>query len=184
MIQDHDRSFWIGASDTSYVMGNWKTATFSKWWLKKLGLEKENYETKAMKVGTVFEHKILDTLSRVREKDKQIIIPELGLRVNYDGTGKDYICEVKTSRNEFKLSKAYKLQAQVEMFAWKYKYGVLPELEIAAYRVDENDYKNYFTPIDVNRLSLYPVEYDEKVIEEYLEKLGELHKHIVEGTKP
>ena len=38
MIADQDRSGWFGASDTSYVMGNWHTKTFKDWWLKKMGL--------------------------------------------------------------------------------------------------------------------------------------------------
>ena len=32
MIADHDRSGWIGASDTAFVIGNWKTKTWENWW--------------------------------------------------------------------------------------------------------------------------------------------------------
>lgn len=184
MIQDHDRSVWIGASDTSYVMGNWKTDTFSKWWLKKLGVNKDHFQSKAMRVGTIFEHKILDVMPRVTTKDAQIKIPELGLRVNYDGTGYDYICEVKTTKNDYKLSKAHWQQAQVEMFATLWETGTIPDLEIAAYKVGEQEYRNYFTPINTSQLVIIPVEYDEKFIEEYLEKLKVLHECIERGAKP
>ena len=62
MITDHDRSGWIGASDVQYVIGNWKTKTWEKWWMTKLGLSKKNIETEATKAGTNWEHKILDSL--------------------------------------------------------------------------------------------------------------------------
>lgn len=35
MISNHDRSGWIGASDTAMVMGNWDTETFRRWWATK-----------------------------------------------------------------------------------------------------------------------------------------------------
>ena len=184
MIKDHDRSLWIGASDTSYVMGNWKTETFSKWWLQKLGDNKDHIQTKAMKVGNAFEHKILDVMPRVLLKDDRISIPELWLRVNYDGTGYDYICEVKTSKNDYKLSKAHWQQAQVEMLAWIWLTGNIPDLEIAAYKVTEDEYRNYFTPINTDRIVILPVEYDESFAEKYLEKLKVLHECIEKGVKP
>lgn len=184
MIQDHDRSIWIGASDTSYVMGNWKTDTFARWWLQKLGVNKDHFESKAMKVGTFFEHKILDVMPRVLEKDKQIVMPELGLRVNYDGTGINYICECKTSKNDYKLTKAHWQQAQVEMFAMYYTAKVKPDMELVAYKVGEQEYINYFTPIDTSRLVIYPIEYDEKFIDTYLERLKTLKECIDRGAKP
>ena len=45
MIADHDRSGWIGASDTDYVVGNWDTATWEKWMLTKLGIHEGRIET-------------------------------------------------------------------------------------------------------------------------------------------
>ena len=75
LIQSQDRSYYIGASDTSMVVGNWTTKTFEKWWLEKLGLYKNELKTEAMKTGTNYEHKILDALKvEGLEKDKQIII--------------------------------------------------------------------------------------------------------------
>ena len=118
MIQSQDRSGYFGASDTSMVVGNWKTKTFEKWWLEKLGLNKNNLSTEAMKAGNNYEHKILDALEiEGMEKDKQIIIDRL--RVNLDGNTDTCIYEVKTHNinKEFKVSKQYWRQAQVEMYA-------------------------------------------------------------------
>ena len=36
VISEQDRSGWFGASDTSYIMGNWNTKTFKNWWAKKI----------------------------------------------------------------------------------------------------------------------------------------------------
>ena len=43
MLSDKDRSGYFGASDTSYIIGNWKTKTFTNWWLVKLGLAQNNF---------------------------------------------------------------------------------------------------------------------------------------------
>lgn len=51
MIHDHDRSGWIGASDTSKGMGRWDTETFRKWWSVKLGIRQETFTTPAMPGG-------------------------------------------------------------------------------------------------------------------------------------
>ena len=140
MIQSQDRSYYIGASDTSMVVGNWKTKTFEKWWLEKLGLNKSNFSTEAMKAGNNYEHKILDALEiEGLEKDKQIIIDRL--RVNLDGNTNTCIYEVKTHNinKEFKVSKQYWRQAQVEMYA-----SNIRKLFIVAYGLTENDYINFF----------------------------------------
>lgn len=184
MINSKDRAFYIGASDSSMVVGNWKTKTFEKWWMQKLGLNKDSVSTEAMKVGTAFEHKILDSLGC--NKDKQIILEDLGLRVNYDGDLGNHIYEVKTySKDEFKVSKQYWRQAQVEMFAWAEECGVIPEFDIVAYKVTESDYSNFFNPIDKSRLELFHIDYDPNFIQgEYLPKLMHLHKCIQEGRMP
>lgn len=62
MIQSQDRSGYIGASDTSMVVGNWQTKTFEQWWLEKIGLNKKQLNTEAIKAGNNYEHKILEAL--------------------------------------------------------------------------------------------------------------------------
>jgi hypothetical protein len=181
LIQSQDRSYYVGASDTSMVVGNWKTKTFEKWWLEKLGLNKNNFSTEATKAGNNYEHKILNALNiEDLEKDKQIIIDRL--RVNLDGNTNTCIYEVKThnANKEFKVSKQYWRQAQVEMYASNIK-----KLFIVAYALQEKDYINFFNEIDKNRIKMLEIEYDESFIKnEYLPKLEILTKCLKEGGYP
>ena len=181
MITSQNRSYYIGASDTNFVVGNWNTKTFEKWWLEKLGFYKNELKTEAMQTGNNYEHKILDALKIERlEKDKQIIIDRL--RVNLDGNTDVCIYEVKTHsvEKEFKVTKQYWRQAQVEMFA-----SNIHKLYIVAYGLQENDYKNYFNKIDKERIKVFQVDYDEKfIIEGYLPKLEILTRCLKEGVFP
>lgn len=181
MIASQDRSFYIGASDTSYVVGNWNTKSFENWWLEKLGLSKSDIKTEAMQTGTNYEHKILDALDvENMEKDRQIIIDRL--RVNLDGNTSDCIYEVKTHNigKEFKVSKQYWRQAQVEMYA-----SNIHKLYIVAYGLEENDYRNFFNQVDKERIRLFQIDYEDKFItEEYLPKLEILTRCLKEGVFP
>lgn len=181
MIQNHDRSGYIGASDTSYVVGNWNTKTFKKWWLTKLGIAKNELNNKYTRAGNNYEHKILDALNvHNLEKDKQVIIDRL--RVNLDGSTNTCIYEVKTYKadKEFKVSKQYWRQVQVQMYATK-----IHRAYIVAYGLTEYDYKNYFNQISRNRIQLIPIEYDRDFIEkEYLPKLRELTSCLKRGAMP
>lgn len=163
------------------VVGNWNTKTFEKWWLEKLGLNKNNLSTEAMKAGNNYENKILDALEiEGLEKDKQIIIDRL--RVNLDGNTDSCIYEVKTHNvnKEFKVSKQYWRQAQVEMYA-----SNIHKLFIVAYGLTENDYINYFNEIDKTRIEKIEVKYDKTFIEkEYLPKLQILSACLKEGVFP
>lgn len=178
MIKSKDRSGWIGASDTAMVMANWSTPTWQKWWATKLGVATNNVATTAMLAGTYYEHPILDALG-VEMRDRQIKIRRLRLRVNLDGED-EIIHEVKTySKDVFKVTKAYWMQAQVEMFAAKKK------LVINAYRLTDAEYENFFLPIDKERLSEHPVEYDEAWIKEkYLPRLRILADCLRRGVFP
>lgn len=181
MIQNQDRSNYFGASDTSFVVGNWKTKTFEKWWLEKIGINKNNLSTEAMKAGNNYEHKILEALEiKDLEMDKQIIIDRL--RVNLDGNTNTCIYEVKTHKEdkEFKVSKQYWRQAQVEMYA-----SGIYDLYIVAYGLNKNDYKNYFNKIDKEKIQMIKVDYDEDFIKnEYLPKLEILTNCLKEGVYP
>lgn len=181
MIQNQDRSNFIGASDTNYVIGNWDTKTFENWWLEKLGLRRNNLKTEAMQAGNNYEHKILEILEiDSLEMDKQIIIDRL--RVNLDGNTDNCIYEVKTHNvdKEFKVSKQYWRQAQVEMYASK-----IHKLYIVAYALKDEDYKNFFNKIDKERIQLIEVEYDEDFIQnDYLLKLQILTENLKKGTFP
>ena len=52
MIRDHDRSGWFGASDTATIMGSWGTKTFRRFWLQKLGLNRDHFTNLEMETGT------------------------------------------------------------------------------------------------------------------------------------
>lgn len=166
MIHNKDRSGWFGASDTSKIMSKWQGKTFDKWWLVKLGLSQESYTNLAMQTGTALEHRILDYLGIVR-RDRQIKIRKYCLRVNLDGETPHEINEIKThSADVFTVSKAYWQQAQVEMFAAKKK------CKIVAYQITSDDYRNWYLPIDPNRLTEHPIKYNEEWVNtQYLTRL-------------
>lgn len=180
MIADKDRSGYIGASDTGYVMRRWNTKTFEKWWMVKQGFAQESFSSDAMKAGTAYEHKILDALNIPGlEKDKQIIKGRL--RVNLDGNTDTKIYEVKTHSAEktFKVPADYRRQVNVQMYA----FGVR-EAEIVAYGLEPEDYDNYFREIDPKRLTHHPIEYDEEFIAQYVRRKDYLCKCLETGKWP
>jgi len=179
MISSKDRSYYFGASDTGYIIGNWETKSFEKWWLEKLGIRHNTFTNESMQTGTAFEHKILDFVG-IEEKDKQVIKGRL--RVNLDGNTEVKIEEVKTYefKKGFKVSKQYKNQVLVQMYGTGYRMA-----EIIAYGLVESDYKNFFNPIDKDRLSFHQIEYDSLFIEkEYKPKLKYLTKCLIKGIFP
>lgn len=185
MISTQDRSGWFGASDTSYIMGNWKTKTFKNWWMSKLGINTSHYTNVAMNAGTYYEHAILDVVG-VPRKDHQIILPEYKLRINYDGDGFGRIDEIKTHSQDkpFKVTKGYLQQVRVQMFGKLKTEKVMPEARIWAYGLLPEDYRNFFNAIDRERLKAYPIEYDKAFIEKYLVRILYLKDCMERGVMP
>ena len=184
MIASHDRSGYSGASDVQYVIGNWKTKTWEKWWMQKLGINRDHFENEFTKAGTNWEHRILDSLNIPNlEKDKQIIIDDLRLRVNLDGNTPVCIKEVKTYQWEKgwkKTPQKYIDQGQVQMFASEI-WGA----DIVTYGLQPEDYKNYLRDFDPGRLRQIPVGYDIHWIESvYLPKLRILADCLKRGVWP
>ena len=184
MITDHDRSYYFGASDTDKIIGNWKTKTWEKWWMQKLGINTDHFDNRYTVAGTNWEHRILDSLQLPNmEKDKQIIIEDLRLRVNLDGSTPFCIKEVKTYQWEKGWKKTpakYINQVQVQIFA-----SGIPEADIVAYGLVEADYDNFFRPIDPERLQQIPVVYDPAWVENvYLPKLRILADCLKRGVFP
>lgn len=183
MIKSNDRSGYIGASDTKFVIGNWNTKTFKKWWLEKLGLSKNNFSNKYTLAGTYYEHRIIEALNISNiELDKQITIGLL--RVNLDANTQEKIHEVKTYNYEkgfiLEKHKDYINQVQVQMYASKIYCA-----EIDAYGLIEEDYKNYFNDIDMDRLSFHEIKYDnEWVKNEYLPKFKYLEECLKKQKFP
>lgn len=178
MIHDHDRAGWFGASDTAIIMGRYDTKTFAKWWAEKLGLLKNDFSNHQMRTGTHYEHKILDFLD-IRTRDRQRKIPGLRIRVNYDGEDEAAIYEVKTYGGEaFQISSAYRRQCNVEAFVSG------KPVEIVAYRLLPEDYRNWFNPIDGDRISYHPIPYDKRFIDKYIERVLYLNWCMDNGVFP
>lgn len=180
MIADKDRSGYIGASDVDKVVGNWYTKTFEKWWMQKLGINRDTFSNKYTDAGTHYEHRILESLDILMEFDKQIIIGKL--RVNLDGNTNDCIYECKTYNFEkgFKLPTKYIHQVQVQMYATGIKRA-----KIVVYGLCEGDYDNYFHEIDKSRLKIYDIEYDEGWINTvFLPRFNILSRCLEEGRFP
>ena len=183
MIASYDRSFYIGASDTDKVVGNWKTKTWEKWWLQKIGINQDHFDNRYTIAGTNWEHRILASL-RIPdlELDRQFINEDLRLRVNLDGNTPRRIKECKTYKweNGFNVPKKYREQVQVQMFG-----SGIHEADIVAYGLVEADYDNFFREIDPMRLKEHPIVYDQKWIEiVYLPRLRELADCLKKGVFP
>ena len=178
MISSHDRSGYIGASDVQYVIGNWKTKTWEKWWMQKLGINTDHFDNEYTKAGTNWEHRILDSLHLPDlEKDKQIIIEDLRLRVNLDGNTPVRIKEVKTYQWEKgwkKTPQKYINQTHVQVYgAWLAGMGI-EGADIVAYGLEPEDYKNYLRDLDPRRRQEIPVRYDPRWMETVY-----LPKHLI-----
>ena len=182
MIASKDRSGWFGASDVDKIVGNWNTKTWMDWWLVKMGVARNDIETAAMNAGTHKEHQILEYISPFIETDKQIFLPDLRLRINLDGNVGKRIKEVKTHSAEkvFKPSKKYVQQVMVQMYGFETR-----EADIVSYGLTAEDYKNYFLPIDPERLKEHPIAYDEKWIENtFLPRIRYLADCLIKGILP
>lgn len=183
MITDKDRSYYIGASDTEKVVGNWKTKTWRNWWAEKLGARRSQFENRYMKAGNSYEHRILKSLNIPGMRlDEQIIHEALRLRVNYDGITDHCIYECKTFQWEkgFKLLPKHIRQVQVQMFA----KGIY-KAKIVAYGLIPEEYCDLQRPIDPRRITVLDVQYDPRWISQtYLPKLRILAEHLKQGTTP
>jgi hypothetical protein len=186
MIQSHDRSGYIGASDVQYVIGNWKTKTWEKWWLQKLGINRDHFDNRHTLAGTNWEHRILESLGLPDlELDKQIIIEDLRLRVNLDGNTATRIKECKTysvdgASRDIMLLKShrsppkYERQTHVQVFGARAAGMEIEGADIVAYGLEEADYDNFLRDIDPLRRQEIPVEYDRKWTETVY-----LPKHLI-----
>ena len=183
MITDKDRSGYFGASDTSYIMGNWKTKTWLQWWMQKIGANNDHFENRYTLAGTNYEHKILQSLGIPGLRlDEQIIHEHLKLRVNYDGLTDDCTYECKTYKLEkgWKMPKKYWQQVQVQMYAKGITKG-----QIIAYGLEEADYDNFLRPIDPARIRREDIIYDSAWIStEYLPRLRILADCLKKGMIP
>lgn len=186
MIAVKSRSGWLGGSDASRITGNRKTKTWEKWWMQKLGLFTDNYSNKFTMAGTYYEHRILKALAKdlgiSMTLDEQVRNEDLRVRINYDGTSGSAIYECKTynAEREFKVSKDYWRQAQMEMWGKE-----SDDLQIVAYPMTDEHYQNYWLDVDPKLIELHRIERDDKWIDEVLvPNIEELAECLKEGRFP
>jgi hypothetical protein len=78
------------------------------------------------------------------------------------------------------MPKKYIEQVQVQMFATGFR-----KAKIIVYGLKEEDYDNYFNPIDPDRRGEFVIEYDERWINEvFLPRLKYLAECLKEGRFP
>lgn len=211
MIENYDRSYWIGCSDTKFVMNdNRSTKTWQTWYQIKLGLDDSLFSGNIYtRMGNAFEHPILKAINPEMNTDRQLKIPKYNLRANLDGDYKGIIYEVKTHRGDkpFEITNAYYGQAQAEMFAWKQylkdsehycDYHIREHIEplegmyIVSYALDVDEYAKIdlyesgdkCVEIDMDRIKYHKVKYDKGFISNYKSRLKRLAKKIREGDAP
>ena len=181
MIADNDRSGYIGASDTERVIQSWDTKTFERWWLEKQGLYRRNFRNDYTMTGNALEHKILDSLGVPVIHDEQRIIGRL--RVNIDARYKSTIYEAKTyllkPSEDWKPPKKYYRQVYAEIYAFGAKNGI-----IVAYGVNQKEYRNWYLPIDKERLKFFTVEPNPFFLEKYVPRLHFLEHCLDTGEYP
>ena len=160
----------FGASDTHFIMGNWESTTFMNWWQTKLGVKINDFRNVYTLAGTYKEHLLADWYEQkygVRLlRDRRIKVFGSRLVINLDTETKDTVIEIKTFKNsekEWKVPKNYWEQVQVQMFVTKKKGKIL------AYALNEEDYNNFYLPIDEDRIFEFDIEFDKEwVVKEYL----------------
>ncbi len=183
MIASKDRSYYMGASDCSYIVGNWKTQTWLKWWMQKIAINNDHFDNIYTLAGTHFERRILESLGIPMGFDKQFILEDLRLRVNLDGNTEDCNYECKTTKDDikiFKPPKKYVNQTQVQMFGSKLRHT-----KLVVYQLVEEDYENFFRPIDKDRLRIFDIPYNEEWVQGiYLPKHLILRDCLVKGVLP
>lgn len=209
MIGNQSRAGYIGASDCKRVMAkNRASQSWKEWWLVKIGeMESTFYGNEFTRAGNAWEHSILTAINPGINFDRTIILDNkrMLLRVNYDGNTDNDIYEIKTHKNDhdFELTNEYWMQAQVQMFCWKYAHEhKLPDtdfmpveklnsLTVVSYALRPDEVYRDFDddecyagklPVDQDRLEFHPVKYDKAWIkEDYLPRLKELSKYLRKG---
>lgn len=163
----------FGASDTHFIMSNWGTATFMNWWQTKLGTKVNQFKNAATLAGTYKEHQIAKWYEESNNVkltlDRKTKIKKLKLVVNLDAETKSEIIEIKTFRYDEKWSmpKAYWQQVQVQMFATNKHNGM-----VLAYGLVDDDYDNFYLPVQKDRIKIINIDYDYTWIkEQYLPRL-------------
>lgn len=186
MIQNEDRSYWFGASDSYKVLSNQNTESWQKWWRIKMGLEESDFiGNMYTEAGTRFEHPILTAFSKTMNMDRQLFLEDLRLRVNYDGDENGIIYEVKTHKasNPFTITPYIEAQCQTEMYVWKQTRDDFKGLYILSYGLTDYDYDNE-PDVDFDRIKVHEVKYKKGKVKQFLKCLRPLVERLDEMRKP
>ena len=176
----------FGASDTHFIMGNWDTTTFLNWWQTKMGVKVNDFRNVYTIAGTYKEHQLADWYEQKHKskltRDRKVKVRGTKLVVNLDSETKDTVIEIKTHKQtdkDWQISKNYWMQVQVQMFATKKKGKIL------AYALTEEDYNNFYLPIEDDRVSEHDISYDEQWVKnEYLPRLVYLAECLKKRKTP
>ena len=196
MITDYSRDGWFGASDTKFVMrDNHDTKSWQDFWDEKCGRTKLDVSTIGINTGTAFEHPKMDSIDGGITKDRQIVLRDMRLRVNYDCDKDGIIYEVKTNKAEkpFLTKNAlYQFipkhifgQVQVQMYVWKtaHELGMdvprFKKLYVVEYPLYGDDYIGN-PEVDFKRIKFHKVTYDKGFIKEYEKRLKPLADRMME----
>lgn len=187
MISDNDRSYWFGASDSQKVIAtNHNTETWRKWWRVKCGIEESDFVGNIYTdAGQKFEHPILDAFDKGINKDRQLFIDDMRLRVNYDGDKNGYIYEVKTHKADkpFEISPYIEAQVQTEMYVYQECLDDFKGLYILSYGLTESDYYCDEPIVDFDRIKVHKVKYRPKAIKKFLKCLKPLVEELDEMSR-
>ena len=191
MIHDTDRAYWFGASDSHKVINpNHLSNTWQKWWRVKCGIEDPDFiGNKYTEAGTRFEHPILECFDKEINLDRQLILEDLRLRVNYDGDKNGIIFEVKTHKaeNPFEVTPYIEAQVQTQMYVWKQCRDDFKGLYILSYGLTEKDYQNLeptVEDIDFDRIKVHKIKYKDRKVKHFIKCLQPLVEELDEMRKP
>lgn len=188
MIQDNDRSYWFGASDSYKVISpNHNTQTWQNWWRVKCGVEEPTFTGNIYtETGQKFEHPILDCFDKAINKDRQIYLDDLRLRVNYDGDKDGIIFEVKTHKIEkpFEITPYIEAQVQTQMYVWKTARDDFRKLYILSYGLTDQDYQCDEPTVDFGRIKVHEVKYKKGHVKRFLKCLKPLVEELDSMRKP
>lgn len=190
MIKDKDRKWWFGASDSKMILTpNHSTQTWQSWWRVKCGIDEQEFKgNRYTEAGDRFEHPILKCFDENMNMDRQILLEELRLRVNYDGDLDGNIFEVKTHRADkpFEVTPYIYDQVQTQMYVWKETRDDFKHLYILSYGLTERDYANHdpsVDDIDYSRIKIQKIKYNRHHMRHFIKMLEPLAADLREYIK-
>lgn len=166
-----DRNQFIGGSEANMLYANYHTKTFQSWWASKLSeAPSDSFTNKAMSVGTILEHDIIDLYEMVHGvkgiRDAQEV---KGMaRANTDYILDQKVSDVKATSKAFEwfISESVPINYKRQLIHYMY-ICELSEASIIAYQVDADLLDAPFQPLDKDKLFEIPVVITQEEIDEH-----------------